>query len=187
MVVLVGNLFHLSRLDVFTWCNDIDICRMTHARFGSEKFVAIVGKGYTSVVSPLVGNLFYLTLEVSLVEIESSVPNTDEGKALVVLVPYEAFNIGIELIRNVVLLACGEFINTEAVAVALVSITSHALPCNVLTISRELRVSVIARIVFQVFRSIYSLMLHTLSGIYLRRNITSLLAEVLSLMCTYIV
>jgi hypothetical protein len=71
---------------------------VTHASLGSEKLVAVVGKSDASVVCPLVGNLLYFALEVSLIEVQGSVPYADEGEALVVLVPYEALYAGVELL-----------------------------------------------------------------------------------------
>ena len=98
MIVLTGNLLYLGALGILAWSYDVDIGRVAHAGLGSEKLVAVVGKSDASVVCPLVGNLLYFALEVCLIEIQGSVPYTDEGKALVVLVPYEALNAGVELV-----------------------------------------------------------------------------------------
>ena len=98
MVVLAGNLLYLGTLGVLAWIYDVDISRMTHASLGSKKLVAVVGKRDASVVSPLVGNLLYFALEVSLIEVQGSVPYADEAEALVVLVPYEALYVRVELL-----------------------------------------------------------------------------------------
>ena len=55
------------------------------------------------------------------------------------------------------------------------------------TISRELRIGIVTRIVFQIFRRIDSLILHALGSINLWLYITSLLAEILGLARTYII
>ena len=93
MVVLVGNLLYLGALGILARGNDVDISRVAHACLGSEKLVAAVGKRDASVVSPLVGNLLHFALEVSLIEVQGSVPYADEAEALVVLVPYEALYV----------------------------------------------------------------------------------------------
>ena len=93
MVVLTGYLFHLGGLCVLAGCHHIDVGRMAHACTCGEYLVAVVGKRNTSIVSPVVGDLFYLTLEVGLVKIQCSVPYTYKGKTLVVLVPCESLYI----------------------------------------------------------------------------------------------
>ena len=98
MVVLVRNLFYLSTFGILTRGNDIDIGRMTHACTGSENLVAIICQSYATIISPVVGDLFNFALEVGLIEVQGSVPNTYESKALVVLVPYESFYVGVKLV-----------------------------------------------------------------------------------------
>ena len=183
----MGNLLHLGALAVLTWCHHVDVGRMRHASTGGENLVAVVGESHASVVSPVVGDLLHLALQVGLVEVQGSMPYTDEGEALGVFVPCEALDVGVELLGHVVFLTCGEVIYAETVAVALISITSHALPCDVLAVGRELRIGVVTRIVLQILRRIHSLVSHALGSVNLRLHVASLLAEVLGLARTYII
>ena len=131
--------------------------------------------GYASVVSPLIGNLLDFALEVGLVEVQGSVPYTDEGEALAVLVPYESLDVAVELLSHIVLLASGEVIDAEAVAV------------TVFAIGRELRIGVVTRIVLQVLWVVDCLVAHALGSVNLWLHIASLLTEVLGLARTYII
>ncbi len=114
-------------------------------------------------------------------------PYTDESQGLGVLVPYEGIHVGVESLAHVVLLAGCEVINAKAVAVALISVASHALPSHILAVGRELRVLVITRIVLQVLGSVDSLILHRLCSVDGRLYVSLLLADVLCLARTYII
>ena len=75
-----------------------------------------------------------------------AVPGSNEVDGLGIG-PDESIDVAVELLGHVCLLARLDLIDTEAVAVALVSVALHALPSHVLAVGRERGVGVVAEVV----------------------------------------
>ena len=78
MLVLAAYLLHLGLLHVLAGSDDIYVGGSRDALSGGKQTIAVVGELYAAEVSLVVGELAKLALEVHLIEVDTSVPYTDE-------------------------------------------------------------------------------------------------------------
>ena len=124
-----------------------------------EQLLTIVHRLQGTPVGPFVGKLFQLTFPVDGIEVVCSVPYTSEiDQGILVVRPAEGIHVRIERLCYISFLTRCQRIDTQSVTVGFIAVASHTLPSDILTVGRELRVLVVARIVLQVLRCIHSLM-----------------------------
>ena len=126
----------------------------------------------------VVGELFKLAIDVGLIHVHASMPATNEVERLGVGSPAEGVDVGVELLGHILLLAGGEVVDAESVAVALVAVVLHRLPSHILAVGRELRVGVVAY-VHVVGLIVHRLVFQRCCVVYLRSLVALGLAEVL--------
>jgi len=135
---------------------------------------------------PAVSELLDVATEIGLIDIHAGVPAAQEVERAAVAVPDIVIDIGVELLRDIALLASGKFHDTETVAVTLIAVVFHALPGNVFAVGRELRVDVVT------YLHVTSLMVdglvaHGLCRVDLRFFVSFRLAEVAGRARIYII
>ena len=187
VVVFAGNLCYHGFLHILARGDDVDVGGRGEALACGEQLLAVVGEGYAAVVCLVVGNLTNGAFQVYLIHIDASVPYADEREGLGVGVPAECVDVGVERGADIVFLACGEVVDAKAVEVCLVAVASHRLPCHIASVGRELWVLVVARIVFEVFRSVHRLVFQCVCSNHFWSLVVGRLAEVACLARTYII
>ena len=94
--------------------------------------------------------------------------------------------VRIETFCDIFLLACCKIVNAQTVAITLISVVSHALPSNILTVRREFWIYIVANIHVALLM-VYSLVLHRLCCVNLRLLISFWFANVASLLSLHII
>ena len=184
MLVLECELCHLALLLLLGRCHDIQIVWAGHAVASHQEFLAHHLQG--AIVIHAVCQLHYLALQVGLIDMDTSVPTSQEVKRLGIGCPRKGIHVGIKTLRHVCLLARGQFINAKTIAITLVPIACHALPSKILAIGRETGIGVIPHIaILSLF--VDRLVFHGLGSVDGRLLIAFRLAEVLRLARVYII
>ena len=161
--------------------------------------MSVVSHLETCPVVPGLCELCNLTFLASHIHITAAVPNTQEIELRVCALhtfhfslstihfswcPAERFHITPPI--EITLRTIFQRIDTQAVEVSLIAVTSHRLPCYIFSVWRELRILVVAGILHSRIL-VYSLIGLGVRGITLRSNIAFGLAEIPGLTCTYII
>ena len=111
-----------------------------------QQLVAAVGELHRAEVGPVVGQFHHVSAKVGAVKVLTRMPHAYEIERARVWSPAVVVYIGVETLRHILLASVGEVVHTQPVAVALVAVTRHALPCHVLAVGRESRINVIAHV-----------------------------------------
>ena len=112
---------------------------------GGEQLL-FVQHGHGSIVIHAVGELFHFPFQVGAVNHAGGMPHACEVEGLVVGCPAVTVHARLEGFGHVGFLSAVQVHHAETVAVAFVSVAFHALPGDVLSIGRELRVSVVTHV-----------------------------------------
>ena len=131
MLVFICNLCDFSLL---LGVDDKNVIGVAHRMTGNKQLLGITYHLQAAVVVLAFGNLMDFSAKISLVDVGTSMPYGNEIDTLVVRVPAECIDIGIELLADVFFLASSQIIHQETVAVALIAIVSHAEPSNILAV-----------------------------------------------------
>ena len=101
---------------------------------------------YRSIIIHTICKLghFIAHCHVYMIDVFFTVPYTEEVKTFRVLSPLEFVHVRFEIIANKHLFASFTIHHTQAVPVAFITIASHALPSNIFSIGRILRIDIIA-------------------------------------------
>ena len=141
--VFVGQLRNICLLYVFSWVDNVQLISLWHAVTWGKKSVSIVGKRNRTEISNVVGELYYFSTKVCLIQIYACVPASCEIKFLGISGPAIAVDIWIERFGNVFLRLVCYVVNAQTVAIALITVACHTLPCYVFAVRRECRIYVI--------------------------------------------
>ena len=187
MLVLECYLTDFCILDCCVWFYDEDVCRCSHALLHGKKFLSVVGRSHRNEVGLFVSQLLYFAVKVGLVDVNATVPYCQERESFRVGIPEIRVHVSVKRLGHILLLACLDGIDAKSVAVSLIAVASHALPCYVLSVGRELRVCVVTRIVLEVFLAVYCLILHCLCRVNLWCHIVGWLAKISGLLCVDVI
>ena len=144
VLVLEGDLRLLRLSLLFGGLDDVEVTGDGDALACAEELARVAQQLESHVVVVALGQLLHLTLEVGLVGVDCGVPAADEVEGLGIGVPAVVIDVGVEGLCDIRLLARGQLIDTQAVAVALVAIVLHAEPGHILAVWREARIDVVA-------------------------------------------
>ena len=141
MFVLKRNLFghQLIRRQV----QQIQVVRLAHRVTFAQNQVALMSAKRVVVLSS--ADLLHKAFQIDCVDVLHSVPATRESQTAVVQ-PKELVHVRLECLAHKLRLSVsrGQVQHHQAVLVALVAVTRHALPCQLGAIWREGRVGVVA-------------------------------------------
>ena len=184
MLVFECELCHLALLLLLGRCYDIKVVGAGHTVAGNQKLLA--HHLQRTIVIHAVRQLHHLALQIGLVNMDASVPTSQEIKRLGVGCPDKGIHVRIKTFGYIGFLACRQLIDAKAIAVALIAVARHALPSKVLAIGRETGIGVITHIAILCLL-VDRLVFHGLGSVDGRLLIAFRLAEVLRLARVYII
>ena len=186
MFIFICDLHNGRLLLLFSRCYQEKVIGMRDTVASREQTIRISQHLNTSIIVPSISQLLYLTVQIGLININTSVPNTDKIKRFSIWGPAIIIYIRVKTFCYILLITVGQCVNTQSIAIRLIPIACHTLPSHILTISRKLGINIITHIHITALM-IHSLCFHCFRCIDSRLLITIGLTEILRLARTYII